>query len=220
MAVLDTKPATDKNAISVLETDLEVDFAPPVGYEEPQRTSGTSTPAGGRPGLAPTGGVVHAHGTMAQAINYSAIAPESTDAAKGARAVSSNFLTGGHRLNAKKSSKTPTPQASTPVGGSSTNPQHPPPLRRTNGPQPLRLPPGKLFFGYPIIPVRKRDEQGRVVEEAEKPRFQGAGQTLRARKKGPGESATPTSGSDFEGQKDKKSKGDASGRTLGSSRKQ
>jgi ubiquitin fusion degradation protein 1 len=204
MAVLDTKPSTDKSAISVLETDLEVDFAPPVGYEEPQRPSGSSTPAGAKPGMVPSGGIVHAHGTMAQAINYSAIAPESTDAAKGARAVSSNFLTGGHRLNVKKSSKAPTPQASTPVGGSSTNPQHPSPPRRTNGPQPLRLPPGKLFFGYAVTPVKKRDAPGRMIDEVEKPRFQGTGQTLRARKKGLGDSATPTSGSDIESQKDRK----------------
>jgi ubiquitin fusion degradation protein 1 len=214
MAVLDTKPQNDKNAISVLETDLEVDFAPPVGYEEPTRTSGTSTPRSAA--AAPLGGLVHSHGSMAQAINYAAIAPESTDAANGAKAVSSNFLAGGHRLNAKKSSKTPTPQASTPVAGSSTNPQHPPPTRRTNGPQPLRLPPNKLFFGYAIKPVQKRDEQGKLIDSEDKPKFQGAGQTLRARKKGLGDSGTPTSGSDVESRKDTKNK-DSGGRTLGSS---
>lgn len=216
MAVLDTKPENDKNAISVLETDLEVDFAPPVGYEETMRTSGTSTPRSvATGGAAPPGGLVHAHGTMAQAINYATIAPESTDATKGAKAVSSNFLSTGHRLNAKKGSKAPTPQATTPVAGASTNPQHPPPTRRTNGPQPLRLPPNKLFFGYAIKPVQKRDEQGRVVEE-EKSRFQGAGQTLRARKKELGNSGTPTSGSDVESQKDLKGKG--SGRSPGNPR--
>lgn len=198
IAVLDAKPDGDKKAISVLETDLEVDFAPPVGYEEPTaRTSGTSTPRSAQ------GGVVHSHGSMAQAINYAAIAPESTDAMKGAKAVSSNFLAGGHRLNAKKSSKTPTPQPNTPVAGSSTNPKHPPPTRRTNGPQPLRLGSNKLFFGYAIKPVPKRDEQGNIVEDAGKPKFQGQGQTLRTRKKGlgGGDSGTPTSGSDVEGRK-------------------
>lgn len=202
IAVLDAKPEGDKKAISVLETDLEVDFAPPVGYEEPTaRTSGTSTPRSVQAG-APRGGLVHSHGSMAQAINYAAIAPDSTDATKGAKAASSNFLTGGHRLNAKKSSKTPTPQPNTPVAGSSTNPKHPPPTRRTNGPQPLRLGPNKLFFGYAIKPAPKRDEDGSIVEEADKPRFQGQGQTLRTRKKGlGGDSGTPTSGSDVEGRK-------------------
>ncbi|KAH8691135.1 putative ubiquitin fusion degradation protein Ufd1 [Talaromyces proteolyticus] len=199
VAVLDAKPDGEKKAISVLETDLEVDFAPPIGYEEPSRTSGTSTP---RSALgAPAGGLVHSHGSMAQAINYAAIAPEATDAANGARAVSSNFIAGGHRLNAKKNSKAPTPQASTPIAGKSTNPEHPPPPRRTNGPQPLRLAPNKLFFGYALKPVQKRDEQGKVVEEDNKPKFQGQGQTLRPRKKGLGDSGTPTSGSDVEGRK-------------------
>ncbi|KAF7586571.1 Ubiquitin recognition factor in ER-associated degradation protein 1 [Aspergillus hancockii] len=192
MAVLETKPANNTNAISVLETDLEVDFAPPVGYEEPQRPSGTSTPRSGVSATKlPSGGLLHPHGTMAQSINYAAIAPESTDAAAGAKAVSSNFLVGGQRLNAKKGSKAPTPKPSTPTPGAPTNPQHPPPARRTNGTMPLRLPPNQLFFGYAIKPVKKRDEGGQVIED-EKPRFQGTGQTLRGKKKDTGGSSTPT----------------------------
>ena len=185
MKVLETKPSiAAKGAISVLETDLEVDFAPPVGYEEPKRVSGTSTPRSMTGGL-PAGGMLHSTGTMAQAINYASIAPTSSTAADGAKAVSSNFLLGGQKLNARKGSKAPTPKASTPVAGASTNnPPHPPPtIRRTNGPQPLRLPPGKLFFGYEVKPVRKSgsDEQkAKAGEDASAPKFQGQGQTLRA----------------------------------------
>ena len=175
MAVLETKPVTEKNAIGVLETDLEVDFAAPVGYEEPQRPSGTSTPRSGAGGL-PAGGLLHNQGTMAQAINYESIAPQSSSAAAGARAVSSNFLLGGQKLNAKKGSKAPTPNPSTPVAGRSTNPP-PTVVRQTNGPQPLRLPPGKLFFGYALKPVKKSGEQKEVDET--KPKFQGQGNTLR-----------------------------------------
>ncbi len=182
MSVLETKPtAAAKGAISVLETDLEVDFAPPVGYEEPKpRASGTNTPV---PGL-PAGGTVHSTGSMAKAINYPSIAPSATSAAAGERATSSNFLTSGHRLAAKKGSKAPTPTASTPVAGASTNPPQPnlpKTARRTNGPQPLRLPPGKLFFGYEIKPVKKKGEKG-VVDE-QKPKFEGQGQTLRGGKR-------------------------------------
>ncbi|KAL8935088.1 MAG: hypothetical protein Q9211_004886 [Gyalolechia sp. 1 TL-2023] len=176
MAVLETKPGTAKNgAISVLETDLEVDFAPPVGYEEPKKVSGTSTPRSGA-GALPSGGIMHNAGTMAQAINYASIAPQSSIAAGGARAVSSNFLHGGHKL---KGSKAPTPKASTPVAGASTNPPQPAaPRPRTNGPQPLRLPPGKLFFGYEITPMKK-DGENNENEVDTKPHFQGQGQTLR-----------------------------------------
>ncbi|KAJ5648543.1 Ubiquitin fusion degradation protein 1 [Penicillium lividum] len=213
MAVLETKPAGSKNAISVLETDLEVDFATPVGYEEPQRTSGTSTP--GSVVKLPAGGLLHPHGTMAQAINYAAIAPDSTDAAAGARATSSNFLSEGQRLNAKKGSKAPTPKASTPTPGA-TNPSHPPPVRRTNGPQPLRLPPNQLFFGYELKPAKPRDENGQVVVPEGQPTFQGIGQTLRGKKKDLGGSATPTSGSEAESQK---GKGNSDGRTLGNSKR-
>lgn len=216
MAVLETKPSGSKNAVSVLETDLEVDFAPPVGYEESQRISGTSTPGSvvAGKGKLPAGGLMHSHGTMAQAINYAAIAPDSTDAATGARAVSSNFLSGGQRLNAKKGSKAPTPKPSTPTPNA-TNPQHPPPTRRTNGPQPLRLPPNQLFFGYAIKPVKPRDEKGQPLPE-DQPKFQGIGQTLRGKKKEAGGSATPTSGSEAGSQKEK---GTNSGRTLGNSKR-
>ncbi|KAJ5887573.1 Ubiquitin fusion degradation protein UFD1 [Penicillium taxi] len=211
MAVLETKPAGSKNAISVLETDLEVDFAAPVGYEEPKQPSGTSTPGSVISGKLPAGGLLHHQGTMAQAINYTAIAPESTDAANGARAVSSNFLAGGQRLNARKGSKAPTPKPSTPTPGT-TNPQHLPPTRRTNGPQPLRLPPNQLFFGYAVTPAKPRDENGQVIRE-DQPTFQGIGQTLRGKKVDLKDSATPTSGSETD-QKNK-DKNKKLGRTLG-----
>ncbi|KAI4103128.1 MAG: hypothetical protein L6R37_004014 [Teloschistes peruensis] len=172
MAVQETKPSTAKGgAIGVLETDIEVDFAPPVGYEESKKVSGTSTPKS-----LPGGGMLHSSGTMAQAINYASIAPQSNTAVAGAKAVSSNFLSGGHKL---KGSKAPTPKASTPVAGASTNPPQPP-RPRMNGPQPLRLPPGKLFFGYEIKPVKKKGEgEDKENAGAEKPHFQGQGQSLR-----------------------------------------
>lgn len=215
MAVLETKPSGSKNAVSVLETDLEVDFAPPVGFEESQRASGTSTPGSVVGGKLPAGGLLHSQGTMAKAINYGAIAPESTDAAAGARAVSSNFLSGGQRLNAKKGSKAPTPNPSTPTPGAS-NPTHPPPpARKTNGPQPLRLPPNQLFFGYAIKPPKPRDQNGQVIPE-DQPKFQGIGQTLRGKKKDAG-SATPTSGSETDNTKGKGAS--SSGRTLGNTKR-
>ena len=201
IAVLEIKPDTESHSIVTMETDLEVDFATPVGYVPPERTSGTSTP---RSGVGrPHGGQVHFQGTMAQSINYESIAPASSSAAAGARAVSSHFLTEGHKLSSKKGSKGPTPNPSTPVAGASTNAKPIPP-RKTNGPQPLRLPPGKLFFGYEIKPMRKKDENGEPVGGDEvKPRFQGQGQTLRQKKRaaGGGADSGPASGvnSDAEG---------------------
>ncbi|OJD30082.1 ubiquitin fusion degradation protein ufd1 [Diplodia corticola] len=203
IAVLEVKPDQASHAICTLETDLSVDFAPPVGYEEPQRAaagaSGTSTPrsiqAGGGATL-PGGGTLHPHGSMAQAINYAAIAPSASTAAAGARAVSSNFLSGGHKLSSsKRGSKAPTPKPSTPVAGASsatTVGSDPAPVVRrgnANGPQPLRLPPGKLFFGYEIKPVKGKKKDGAGGgddddgDDDSKPHFQGQGQTLRGKKK-------------------------------------
>lgn len=177
IAVLETKPKHPSGAICTLETDLSVDFAPPLGYVEPTRTSGTSTPRSGTGGLASKGGMLHSHGTMAQAINYAAIAPSSTSAAAGAKATSSHFISAGHKLSSKKGSKAPTPQASTPIAGQSTN-TPPVNIRRTNGPQPLRLPPGKLFFGYEIKPMKGKEDE--VMETTKN--FEGSGQTLRKKK--------------------------------------
>lgn len=185
VAVLEVKPESEKMGVSMLETDVSVDFAPPVGYVEPERTrgSGTSTPGSTR-GL-PSGGLLHNAGTMAQSINYDAIKPSSNAAVAGARAVSSNFLLGGQKLNSKK---TGTPKASTPVAGASTNPPQPTgPIRRINGPQPLRLPPNQLFFGYEHVPVKTQADKDKENAEAHQPRFEGQGQTLRGGVKRKGE---------------------------------
>ena len=193
--VLEIKPENDHNAIVTMETDLEVDFATPLGYKPPDPTqrSGTSTPrtvAG-----IPHGGAVHPQGSMAQSIGYASIAPSSGTAEDGAKAVSQHFLGTGNRLKPAKgkgsSSSTPL-KSSTPVAGQSTNA---PPIgttpivtneslaasrRYANAPNPLRLPHNKLFFGYEIKPVKKKDANGEPVTGDEvKPKFQGQGQSLR-----------------------------------------
>src|SRR6266536_1659754 len=179
VAVLEVKPTSEKMGVSMLETDVEVDFAAPVGYKEPtsSRASGTSTPRSVH-GL-PMGGVMHSQGSMAQAINYDAIAPSSNAALAGQKAVSSNFLLGGQKLNSKKGARAPTPKPSTPVAGASSNTPKPVIVRRTNGPQPLRLAPNKLFFGYEIKPVKTQADKDKESAGVRQPHFEGQGQTLR-----------------------------------------
>jgi len=181
VAVLEVKPETEKMGVCMIETDVEVDFAAPVGYVEPekqQRGSGTSTPRSVRGGL-PAGGLLHSQGSMAQSINYSAIAPSATTNI-------SRFYGEGQKLN-KKGSKTSTPKPATPVAGASANAPVVPLPRRTNGPMPLRLPPNKLFFGYEIKPVKTDADKEREKEEANRPHFAGQGQTLRGKRKGEAE---------------------------------
>ncbi|KAK5166264.1 ubiquitin fusion degradation protein [Saxophila tyrrhenica] len=193
IAVLEVKPDTgDNHAISVVETDLEVDFAPPVGYQEPSRAaSGTSTPRSIGSEMARRGGTMHTEGTMAQAINYSSIAPNSDTVAKGHAKASSNFAGSGQKLVASKKGKsnlastpTSTPGISTPIPGATGGlPVPNKPMRKSNGPQPLRLPPGKLFFGYEVKPLQKKDKDANVDEEqGKKQHFSGAGNTLRKSK--------------------------------------
>ena len=194
IAVLEVKPDDpQKHAVCTLETDLSVDFAPPIGYEEPSRT-GTSTPssAAGKAGGKLTPGHIQPHGSMSQAINYAAIAPSSDSAAAGAKATSSNFGSQGHRLTAKKGilGKAPTPKPSTPVQGASTNQSPMSSIRHANGPQPLRLPPGKLFFGYEIKPIKGKEIGDGEDSEA---KFQGQGQSLRKKKAGESTSGSGTS---------------------------
>jgi ubiquitin fusion degradation protein 1 len=209
MKVLDVKPETARMGVSMIETDVEVDFAPPVGYVEPEKPakgSGTSTPRSTRGGL-PAGGLLHNQGTMAQSINYDAIAPGS------AAIASSNFFGEGQKLS-KKGSKAPTPKPATPVAGTSTNPTAPQTRRKVNGPLPLRLPPNKLFFGFEIKPVKTPEMKIQEYENASRPHFAGQGQTLRGATKRKGEpddkgkapekkTQTPAEGRRLDGRKPK-----------------
>jgi ubiquitin fusion degradation protein 1 len=132
---------------------------------------------------------MHTEGSMAQAINYASIAPSATTAADGQAKASSNFAGGGQRLVAKKgkgtgtATPTSTPGTSTPVaqGGSVPMPGLPRTVRNRNGPQPLRLPPGKLFFGYEYKPLKNKDGQADADAE-QKQHFHGEGQSLRKKK--------------------------------------
>ncbi|KAK3116318.1 ubiquitin fusion degradation protein [Teratosphaeriaceae sp. CCFEE 6253] len=191
IAVLELKPDGEKHAISVQETDLEVDFAAPVGYVEPTKTSGTSTPRSIGSTMAGKGGLMHSEGTMAQAINYSAIAPSASAAADGSAKASSYFSGNGNRLVAKKGkgTATSTPASSipgTPKPGQSSvsipTSALPKTIKNRNGPQPLRLPPNKLFFGYEVKPLQNKEAQAEAEAEQKPQNFGGEGQTLRKKK--------------------------------------
>jgi ubiquitin fusion degradation protein 1 len=179
MAVLDVKPESEKMGVSMIETDVSVDFAPPLGYVEPERSlgSGTSTPRSARGPHLPAGGLLHSQGTMAQAINYDAIAPSASRPA-------SNFQGEGQRLVAKKLAKDAAPLS----GGSGSEDAKAQSGRRSNGPVPLRLPPNKLFFGYEVKPVKTAAQREQEETDARQPHFAGQGQTLRGvvKRKGDG----------------------------------
>ena len=174
IAVLEVKPEDEKKSICIIDVDLNVDFAPPLGYEEPIRKSatgsGTSTPKSVA-GLPSKSGVIHPHGTMAQSINYASIAPSSTSTNE--KPVSSNFVGAGNRVAPKKGKGVAKPEQS------EIPKIEVPPGKRRNGPYPLRLPLGQLFLGYEIKPVKKKDGEEHAKESIH---FQGQGQSLRKKK--------------------------------------
>ncbi|QUC23879.1 uncharacterized protein UV8b_08120 [Ustilaginoidea virens] len=175
VAVLDVKPETDKMGVSMIETDVSVDFAPPVGYVEPERRSGANTPGSSRSGAA-AGGVLHGQGTMAQAIGFSSIAPSVTSKP-------TNFLGEGQRL-VKKGSKTSTPKPATPAPAETAPAAA---KSRTGAPAALRLAPNKLFFGYEYKPLKTTAEKEQEEAQNKRPRFAGQGQSLRGANKRKGE---------------------------------
>lgn len=177
--VQDVKPENKHSAISCIETDLEVDFAPPADYVEPTRPTPSSA-GSSRPGSIVGGGRVtpltQTEGSMAKSIGYSALVPSALNPA----AKLSAFSGSGQKLKVSRTG-TPVAKPSTPVAGISSNTAQPTPpvtVRRGDGPQPLRLPPNQLFFGYEIKPVKREGDE--EVAEKQKSMFTGGGQTLRA----------------------------------------
>lgn len=181
MKVLEVKPdLEDKHSVCCVETDIEVDFAPPVGYVDPSTqsdsnygraiktpgTSASSTPA-----------PMAAAGTMAQSIGYSKLAQQTIKSAS-----KNTFSGGGQKLSGK--AVKPEEEASLDehfkelVGLGSTD--------TDANPQPLRLPFGQLFFGFPLVPVKpsEDDEETQTDEQQQpQPHFSGAGQSLRESRK-------------------------------------
>lgn len=172
IAILEVKPENPHSAISCVETDLEVDFAPPLDYVEPIRQP---TPAIVGPDRMGSVTPVITEGSMAKAIGYAGL----TSAA--AVPANAKFSGVGHKLKATRNTSAPgtPPRTSTPVPVSVSFLA--PVSNNSNGsPRPLRLPPGQLFFGYPYNPVRKDGEDKDAAEAKPSMFFSGKGQTLRS----------------------------------------
>ncbi|CAN6610706.1 ubiquitin fusion degradation protein 1 [Trichomonascus vanleenenianus] len=167
--VLEVKPETSTESICVVETDLEVDFAPPIGYVEPTPSKPPSSAASS---IAPSRTAGTPVGTMANSIGYAKLA--ATSKAK----ESSAFGGGGQKLSGKSKSKTDEAPAA-PTLSEMTE------LPAVDAPA-LNLPFGQLFFGFPLVPIQhKEDEEQREKNENTSAdiHFQGSGKTLRQSKK-------------------------------------
>ncbi len=162
--VLEAKPESENNSICVVETDLQTDFAPPVGYVEPEPITRPSSSSVTGSGIS-RGSTPAVSGTMAQAIKY-------RELAKSTSTVKNQFTGTGNKLSGRKVKLAP----STPETEDDDEP-----LTDLEGPPvPLVLPYGKLFFGFPLVPAKHEGEE--EEKETFNP-FAGQGQSLRKSKK-------------------------------------
>lgn len=175
--VLDAEPKNDTRSICVVETDLEVDFAPPVGYVEPSPTPSSATSRTATSTPTPLG-------SMAGTIQYDKLIHD--DKLKN-KAAFNPFSGGGNKLSnrsegsSKRNQKAP---VVAPVPSIPDEILEAPNLTElpSNSAAALNLPYGQLFFGYPIVPLKNvEDEEQREESEhtGNVPTFSGAGQSLR-----------------------------------------
>lgn len=158
--ILEVEPESDFNSICVIETDLVTDFAPPVGYVEPdyealkkeqkekraqQRADRTFDPSR------------YTKGSMSARLNYDGLLKESAQK-------NTPFLGAGNKLSGKPTNDS---IASTDLQSLDFD---------TDGePARLDLPEGQLFFGFPLVLPRKESTN----DDPQQKVFKGEGQSLR-----------------------------------------
>lgn len=149
--VLEVKPESSSNSICVIETDLVTDFAPPVGYVEPEYHPKKQS-AQSRMVDPSTRGP----GPMSKRIDY----------ASSVKSKQYNPFGGqGQSLGGKQIPK------SNEEANLDTE------ISLEKEPAPLSLPEGQLFFGFPIVLPKTTDSS--EAHAAEEPQFKGIGQSLR-----------------------------------------
>ncbi|KAJ2891000.1 ubiquitin fusion degradation protein [Coemansia aciculifera] len=177
IAVLETKPSP--SAINIVETDLSVDFAAPVGYVEPNNNNMRSASGNSNHSMAVDGN----NGGSRPSSSIAKDIRRKEEAAK--NEISSSrfaaFRGSGFKLNKDKESAPPRSYASTPDNNnnSTTSDQ----LGEGEQPVPLDLPIGTLFFGYDYVPPFGSETTAGADDKTEADRFQGKGQVLRQRRK-------------------------------------
>jgi ubiquitin fusion degradation protein 1 len=160
--------------VSIVETDLEVDFAPPVGYVEPTKTS--AAVIGRQQSMASSVLSVDEHTVHDDGEG-------GDDAARRWRA----FEGTGKRLNERKHSSVLSRSAAAAAavnsnvtessnGGSGNEKENN--AVDSSTPAALRIPPNKLWFGYKVEPATPGDKDAQNGKKLP-PAFEGKGFSLR-----------------------------------------
>lgn len=162
--VLEAKPDSSSHGICVVETDLETDFAPPVGYVEPEYTPQVKKPTTNAIDPSSVNKSAGA-GTMAKSLNYANLVAKSSD--------HTAFSGSGQSLSGKPVSQKEQTKHEHSMDDLDPNAE----------PVPLDLPSNQLFFGFPVVlptPEESEEEKGdKISQDA----FSGSGQSLRQSKK-------------------------------------
>lgn len=203
LLVMEVQP--DAAGISVLNTDLEVDFAPPVGYVEPERK-----PAAPAPTMKSKLNInvhekqevdAHGSGTSTPVPRAGTSASGASGSGKAETAVKQPFEafkgTGqslaGKRVRGKGIKAKPVQplEGESKIWKTSDVPKiitADTQIGARQVPAALNLPEGTLFFGYPFKPPTSEEAKKQKEEEAQgkskQPTFSGVGGTLSGRRPG------------------------------------
>lgn len=163
--VLEVKPSSESNAVMTVDTDIEVDFAAPVGYVDPSESADAA-------GLSIKRGAGSLMSGFSNSMNVSqhsqADAPDS--------AKFSAFGGSGKTIGSKvkrsatvlSDEESQTDQLLPSSGGLHS-------YRDGSAvPAALLLPFGKLYFGYPVVPLKEK------AVASDTPQFKGKGVSLRS----------------------------------------
>lgn len=168
--ILEVKPESPSKGICVIETDLVTDFAPPVGYVEPDYQALQQKQLEEKQKLKKSGKFdvsAHQNGSMARRIDYAS-------KLKDTNAEKSQFTGEGQKLSGKSTSK-----GDGAVDFSKIK------VSLEGEPARLDLPEGELFFGFPIVLPKSADDAEATSSENQ---FKGEGQSLRRSNKRRGKS--------------------------------
>ncbi|KAL7748617.1 ubiquitin fusion degradation protein [Sorochytrium milnesiophthora] len=176
--IMEVKPA---RAVSIIETDLEVDFAPPLGYVEPDYKAKAGQGAGGSSNSKKTAHIHPGHASIRDDI-LSHVKEQQAQQPKTGWA----NLGSGQRLSGKAPDA---PSANMSAQGKGKAAEEP--VDAMDSKAPLRLPIGKLFFGFNTPLYEREDADGKSAKDKGKGKADGdpfagvggPGQTLRAAKK-------------------------------------
>ncbi|CAK9786868.1 unnamed protein product [Cutaneotrichosporon oleaginosum] len=175
--VMETQP--EGTGISIIDTDLEVDFAPPKGYVEPERKAPAPPPTMADKLKIDTASMETSRPQSSLSIRTSGSGDNAVESFTGVGHSLSGKRVRGKGLAKKIEEVDPASKINRNLGPRIITPDNIEGDRKVPGP--LILPAGKFFFGFKYVPfdpkkAPKKPEEGVVVAPSP---FQGQGNSLR-----------------------------------------